>query len=530
MSPESRTSENTLDDLLRRMQQKTDFPALSDAVLRIHSVVNSERESVASLTTEILKDVALTNKLLRMVNSAVYAQHGRINTVSRAVSVVGFNAVRNLALSLVLLEHMPDQAQAAVLKEEYLRALMAGSLATELSTDVAEGEEAFLASMFQNLGRLLAEFYLPEEARQVRDRLAVAGAGESETAVSTQVLGLSYELLGLGGAKAWRLPPNIQNCMRRPVGNAPGQLPPDPQLRMRWTAQAANDVADALLHSPTSGLEPRLMQLARQYAATLGRNEEQFGQAIDTARQKLIELATVMDLKVRPDTRAAKLLAQPGSQPQEAPPGPQDSLMGSLDGTELHSGDFAQSAEDEAAREPDPSTDPQSLLAAGIQDVTLAMLDDFKLSDVLRMVLETLYRALTFRRVVFCLRDPKTGVLVGRFGLGDPVPGGVGEFKVTLAQGGQAGRDVLSAVCQKGADTLIEDTSDPRLAPRLPPWYRQTLDAPTFLLLPLMVKGSPVGLIYADKAKAGSIVLDGQVLAMARTLRNQAIMALKQSG
>jgi hypothetical protein len=46
-------------------------------------------------------------------------------------------------------------------------------------------------------------------------------------------------------------------------------------------------------------------------------------------------------------------------------------------------------------------------LAAGIQDITNAMVEDFKLADVLRMILEAMYRALDFHRVIFCMRDPR---------------------------------------------------------------------------------------------------------------------------
>ena len=62
-----------------------------------------------------------------------------------------------------------------------------------------------------------------------------------------------------------------------------------------------------------------------------------------------------------------------------------------------------------------------------------------------------------------------------------------------------------------------------------PDWYRQHINAPTFLLLPLQIKGAPFGLIYADKTVRGSLELDDKELALLRTLRNQAVMAFKQS-
>jgi hypothetical protein len=64
-------------------------------------------------------------------------------------------------------------------------------------------------------------------------------------------------------------------------------------------------------------------------------------------------------------------------------------------------------------------------LAAGIQDITNAMVEEFKLSDVLRMILETMFRALDLHRIIFCMRDIKTGhALTGRFGLGAERGGG----------------------------------------------------------------------------------------------------------
>ena len=154
------------------------------------------------------------------------------------------------------------------------------------------------------------------------------------------------------------------------------------------------------------------------------------------------------------------------------------------------------------------------------------MVEDFKLSDVLRMILETMFRAMSFDRIIFCMREPRTDTITGRFGLGQGVEGFVKEFKVPLKA---ATPDLFGVVCIKGADTMISDAGEVRILQRLPEWYRRTLNAPTFLLLPLQIKGSPFGLIYADKLHRGALELDEKELALLRTLRNQAVMAFKQS-
>jgi len=515
---------STLEFLLRRMRSKSDFPALSESVGRIQSMATSEKESISSVTNEILKDVALTNKLLRLVNSAHYARGSSIGTVSRAVSLVGFNGIRNMALSLVLLEHMQDKANAHLLKEEFLRALMAGTIAAELGSTTAEGEEAFIGALFQNLGRMLAQFYFPEEAASIRNLVHAPHDPMSEVRASTRVLGLTFEALGLGIAKAWGLPESIQRCMVRPSGEPPSLAQKEPLNRLRWSARAANDMADAMLHADAEEVDHRLAQAARRYGKTFGLSPERVQATTVVARKKLIELAEAMEITVRPGSLAAQLLNDPGATPeQQAASAAQEA--NALTATELQATQVLSSPQ-AAARQQKKDQVAQTL-AAGIQDITNVMVEDFKLSDVLRMILEAMFRALDFQRVVFCLRDPKTDTLTGRFGLGEGVERVVKIFNVPMNASDRP--DLFAAICSKGADTLISDASDPRIVERLPAWYHQSYHAPTFLILPLLLKGKPFGLIYADMAQQGDLVLDDKELALLRTLRNQAVMAFKQS-
>lgn len=522
-------SSAALDFLLRRMRHKSDFPALSDSVARIQRVANSENENLASLSSEILKDVALTNKLLRMVNTAHFSSAGgNISTVSRAVAVIGFSGIRNMAMSLVLLEHMQDKAHANQLKEEFLRALLAGMLAGELGMQMGAGEEAFLGAMFQNLGRLLTEFYFVEEARQVRGIVAGAGHGGSasvvsEEAASISVLGLSFEALGLGVAKAWGLPGTLQTCMRRPKGEPPVRESKDSGEQLRWLAFASNQITDTLLRSPPEVAAARVADVAKRYARTLGLSAARIEAASAAAQQRLAQMAKAMNLHVSAQSPARRLLATPKAAEAQAGQTAQATLEDrhdSLTPHELH-------ATVTALRNP-PRTaleNAAEVLAAGIQDITNTMVENFKLNDVLRMILETMYRALGFRRIVFCLRDPKTQMLSGRFGLGEDAERIAANFKVPLA----SATDLFTAVCAKGADTLIKDATVANIHARLPGWYREHVNAPAFLLLPMQMKGAPFALIYADKAVPGGIELGEKELSLLRTLRNQAVMAFKQA-
>ncbi|MDO9635595.1 MAG: HDOD domain-containing protein, partial [Thiobacillus sp.] len=114
-----------LEVLMRRMGSDSDFPALSEAIGAINRIASSETEGVNELSNSILRDVALTSKLLRLANVAYYSQvgGGSISTVSRAVVILGFNAVRAIALSLILFENLGNKAHAQELKEEFIKVL-----------------------------------------------------------------------------------------------------------------------------------------------------------------------------------------------------------------------------------------------------------------------------------------------------------------------------------------------------------------------------------------------------------------------
>lgn len=500
-----------LDFLLRRMRHKSDFPALSDAISSIQRLTQSEHESLASLSNEILKDVALTQKLLRLVNTAAYRHTGGggISTISRAVALIGFAGIRNLALSLVLLERMENKGHAQRLREDFLRSLMAASLARELCSNPREAEEAFLGAMLHHLGRTLTEFYFPEEAEAVRRLVSPAEDGQpalSEAAASAQVLGMSYEALGLGVARQWGLPESLQRAMRRPVGDPPTRLVDDPADRQRWLARASNDMADVILHTPPDQAHAKLRAMAQRHARALGISADGLEQATDTARQRLAQMTQALDMHLPRDSRAQRLLAP-------VTPSVDNSLPPALETIE-------------ATIPMSPADQASQLLAAGVQDITDAMVDSFQLNAVLRMILETIYRALGFRRVVFCLRDARGQALTGRLGVGAEVERLAPLLRVDLTA---QPPDLFAAVCIKGADTLIQDARAPNISTRLPGWFRGELQAQSFLLLPLMLKGSPLGLIYADHAQAGAVQLGEKELSLLRTLRNQAVMAFRQA-
>jgi len=519
----------TLAYLMRRMRSKSDFPALSASVSRVQALSESDTDSLQTLCDEILQDVALTQKLLRVVNTAHYRRAGSdpISTISRAVSLIGVAGVRNLALSLMLLDHMQDQAHAQQLKQAFLHTVMAGTLASELASTPREAEEVFVGALFRRLGWLLVSFYLPDDAEQIRQQGGEPGVGDvaGGQRIVQQVLGVSLEQLADHVGQLWGLPQSLLDCMRSPGEQPPKHPLNDATSRVHWLATLAQSASDAMLHTEPVELGQALAQLQRRHQQALSLEPDALQDAAGRARQRLTDLTRALNLSVPAASPAERLLelyyVDAPNQGLSA-----DAAPGEL-ADEVQLGALAQA--DTA-----PTMDREAILTHGIQDITNTLVESFKLQTVLHMVLETILRGLGCRRVVFCLRDAKANELVGRMGLGEGAEVLKAAFHIPLTLQPSQQPDLFAAVALKNVDTLIADASVASVTRLMPGWYRTHVNAPTFLLLPLWMKraGQPdvvLGLIYADQAQAGDLQLDERALSLLRTLRNQAIMAFKQS-
>lgn len=514
--------QSTLDFLLRRMRHKSDFPALSESISAINKIASSETESINKLSNSILKDFALTNKILKIVNAAYFrpAGGGNISTVSRAVIVLGFEAVRNIAITVLLFEHMQNKGNVVQLKEEFLRANLAGILAKDISAQakMRDLEQIFICSLFQSLGRLLAQYYFPEESDEIRRTMAQKLCSEDQAAL--QVLGITYEDLGTAIAQQWGFPSMIVSSMHRlPAGTV--RKPATQEDRMRLMAGFSNELCGVIGAVSPEVRNKDLKKLLSRFGDSVPLNEKELQETVLRAIEEVSEFANIIHLNLKQTVfgRQMRQFAHGDKPVIEAP----EVVIDPLGDTILLAGSPLDGISDGGAND-GAVIDAQSVLTSGIQDISNTLVEGFKLNDILRIILETMYRAMGFKRVILCIKDARTNTMQGRFGFG-PEAGDLAKkfrFSLTPAQ------DVFYAATAKGVDLMISDVDDPKIAARIPDWYRKAVAAKTFTLFPLIIKGNPVALIYADKDNANEIVMPEKELSLLRTLRNQAVLAIKQ--
>jgi hypothetical protein len=297
--------------------------------------------------------------------------------------------------------------------------------------------------------------------------------------------------------------------MRQPEGEVPSRAVERGVERMRWIGRCANEVADCLLQHGPAEAQQAVTALAERHARALGLSPKDIVAAAAEARERLVDFARSMGVDVARGTATRRLF-------------PDGATLSGQDAVDTVVFDPTQPE----ARTPEAVT---AALTAGIADVTQSLASgDFKLNDILRLVLETMHRALGLQRIVFCLRDPKTESMTGRLALGLGGPAACKPFVIALRDKPGQPVDLFAAVCRKGVDTVIGDTTRAGMAARLPAWYLQGVNAPSFLLLPLMMRQAPFGLIYADAAHPGALAPDEKELVLLRALRNQVVMAFRQ--
>ena len=540
LQPESLTAsadarQSTIEFLLRRMRHKSDFPALSESVGAINRITASENQSIADVSNTILKDFSLTNKILRMVNSVHYRQAGggTISTVSRAVVVLGLDAVRSIAITVMLFEHLQNKDNANQLKDEFLRANLAGVLAREIGSKAAprgDLEQVFICSMFHNLGRLLSQYYFPEESAEIR-RVLLQKNG-SEEAAALQVLGLSFEDLGIGIAETWGFPKLLVNSMHKlPAGSI--RRPATAEDRLRMLTALSNELCTVIVDSAPEQQQRELQRIVTRFGDVIQLDEQELRRTVARSFEQVTQLAGIMHITLQQTRLGKQIKAWGGTtvdgRASEARP-TQDEAENGLAGTVLadvvpEAAACERVAEGGDISPGDAAAASEAILMAGIQDVSNALVSESKVNDVLRIILETIYRAKGFKRVILCIRDGRSNTMLGRFGFGPDAAEIARKFKFSLV----FTPDIFHAALANGVDILISDTNDPKITTRIPLWFRKAVTAQTFVVFPLCIKGSPLAMIYADREQAGAIVISEKELSLLRTLRNQAVLAVKQS-
>lgn len=320
------------------LQQLEDLPTLPAVAVRVLEATADEGSSAKQVVELISSDVALTTRILQLVHRADAGVRGEVNSVERAIVLLGFDAVRSavLAVSIFQTFAQPDGQRpgAHFSVEEFWKhsvavACCAELLADELITTYGKdagvtASEAFVCGLLHDLGKVALDAALPKSFDKVVEATELLRGNIAD--VERQIIGLDHMVVGKRLAERWGLPTGVRDCIWL-HGQLPAALPAnvrnprlvnlvtlaDVMVREQHLGFSGNfsfnvqrqplvdaiglapDAIEKVLQKLVSAIEPRAKALGLGQANT----SELYQQALAQANRELGRMSGVLAAKNR---------------------------------------------------------------------------------------------------------------------------------------------------------------------------------------------------------------------------------------
>ena len=197
----------TIDDLVG---ESVKLASLPDVCIRLNQGIDDPHFSAKDLADILLLDTALSSVLLKIVNSAFYNFTMPIDTISRAITVVGINDLRNLVFAASAVGSFKNISSELVdMNDFWMHSLYAAVTARCLAKhySILHPERLFVVGLLHDVGSLLMYRYMPKESAEVLMR--VGDDPRLVADIEMDVFGFNHAQVGAALLKSWRLPENI---------------------------------------------------------------------------------------------------------------------------------------------------------------------------------------------------------------------------------------------------------------------------------------------------------------------------------
>ncbi len=197
------------------VQDKIDLPSLPHIFSRLIALMGDSKSGIEDFARVIMKDPALSVRLLKIVNSAFYGYQGEIGTISKAVAIIGINDLYALCLGTSVISAFKTiPIELADMPSFWIHSIACGIIARTIAETKGfpNRERFFVAGLLHDIGRLIIYRYLPEQTRAVLDyalhKAMLLYHAESE------LLGFDHAKMGGLLIKKWKLPRELEHMVR----------------------------------------------------------------------------------------------------------------------------------------------------------------------------------------------------------------------------------------------------------------------------------------------------------------------------
>jgi len=204
---------------LIRLEKNYEMQSVPIVLTRILQLVDNNRASAQRLEKLILHDPSLSARILKLANSAFFSFRYEVKTISHAITLLGLNLVKSLAIGVSVFESFSKglREEIALISQLWMHSIGVGMMAQEIwlkRGNRAESEFALLCGLLHDLGKILyfkkdAVGYSRLFAREKRDQ------DPDISALELEHYGVDHATLGALIAKQWRLPPDLAKAVQQ---------------------------------------------------------------------------------------------------------------------------------------------------------------------------------------------------------------------------------------------------------------------------------------------------------------------------
>lgn len=291
--------QDILSKILSEHKELLSLPQTLSEVLRI---TKDEKSSAQDLATVLMRDPAMTAKMLRIANSPFYGAGRQITTVTQAVMTLGIRTVTALTLSSSVYKLVGDW-KTAIDRARFWRHSLEVAIGSRMLSEALgrkPAEESFVAGLLHDIGILVMESSFPEQYRKVWLR---AQQGEDLISIEEEIWGTNHARVGKFLLEQWHLPQRICDA----VGLHHLVYPPEAtksDVQLFQTVHLANlisrfPISDGQRKDRAFAHETReTLRISLGFSAEgLNRIEEQlFSRTISEAKYLEIEVGSTEDI------------------------------------------------------------------------------------------------------------------------------------------------------------------------------------------------------------------------------------------
>ncbi len=197
--------------LQKLVERSPDLPTLPVVLVRVQQALADPRVSAARIGDILHEDQALTAKTLKLVNSAYYGFPQKINSVTRAIVILGFSKVREVLLTASVFEAFRKDGDGSAFDATgfWMHSLgtAVASQAVARHLRMPSADEAFVAGLLHDLGKVVLAQHLKPEFQQVA--ALTSQEGILMVRAEERVMGVNHTAIGRWLVERWNFPPGL---------------------------------------------------------------------------------------------------------------------------------------------------------------------------------------------------------------------------------------------------------------------------------------------------------------------------------